>query len=284
MSLGPRGTFFSLSFPITAPLHFHLILLVVFLVSSSLSYLLTCSFHISLHLEWWSLSVHHMEDSHIISTIYLTDIGLEILSLRRSSRYREFWVALALGLVSTRYRHHPWGSFVHVQGMCICIYVKKKKMKRKEKISTCVYAHSILDNWVCILIFEGHVYRVCLLLRVRKWALWDPMLFVFALSYLIESEMSDLLLRTLGHCPFYYYIHCWCDFTSCLIWVDHHSFLYVHCFTLILTIAFDSFPSLHPLILLLQWPIPSLLFSLHHFCTSHYHLSPHWYYIHIGHS
>ncbi|RVW90697.1 hypothetical protein CK203_046460 [Vitis vinifera] len=41
-----RGTFFSLSFPITAPLHFHLISLVVFFVSSSLSYLLLVLFHI----------------------------------------------------------------------------------------------------------------------------------------------------------------------------------------------------------------------------------------------
>ncbi|RVW77814.1 hypothetical protein CK203_054459 [Vitis vinifera] len=41
-----RGTFFSLSFPITAPLHFHLISLVVFFISSSLSYLLLVLFHI----------------------------------------------------------------------------------------------------------------------------------------------------------------------------------------------------------------------------------------------
>ncbi|RVX16445.1 hypothetical protein CK203_006115 [Vitis vinifera] len=32
-----------------------------------------------------------------------------------SAKEREFWVALALGSVSIRYRHHLWGSFVHVQ-------------------------------------------------------------------------------------------------------------------------------------------------------------------------
>ena len=46
MSLRPRGTFFSLSFPITAPLHFHLISLVVLFVSSSLLYLLLVLHHL----------------------------------------------------------------------------------------------------------------------------------------------------------------------------------------------------------------------------------------------
>ena len=119
-------------------------------------------------------------------------------------------------------------------------------MKRKEKISTCVYVHSILNHWVCMLIFEGHFYRVCLLLRVCMWALWDPMLFVFALSYLFESEMSDLFLRTSSHCSFHHYIHYWCDFTSCLIWVNHHLSSYIHCFAVIFVIACDSSHSLHP--------------------------------------
>ena len=90
---------------------------------------------------------------------------------------------------------------------------------------------------------------------------------------LLENEMSDLFLETLSHCIFHHYIHCWYDFTPCLIWVDHHSSLYVHCFTIILAIAFDSFPSLHPLILVLQWLIPSLLLFLHHFYIFHYHFN-----------
>ena len=78
--------------------------------------------------------------------------------------------------------------------------------------------------------------------------------------------------RALGHCPFHYYIHCWCDFTSCLIWVDHHFFffLHIHCFAIILIIAFDSSPLLHPLFfsytdLFQVWYSP-----LHHSGTSHY--------------
>ena len=111
-------------------------------------------------------------------------------------------------------------------------------------------------------------YWVWLLVRVRMWVFWDPLFFVFTLSYLFESEMSDLLLRTLGHCPFHF--HCWCDFTPYLIWVDHHFSLYVHCFTIVLVIACDSFYSLHPLVLFLYWPILDLIFPLHHSYASHY--------------
>ena len=38
------------------------------------------------------------------------------------------------------------------------------------------------------------------------------------------SEMSDFLLGALGYCLFHHYVRNWCDFTPCLIWVDHHSF------------------------------------------------------------
>ena len=133
-----------------------------------------------------------------------------------------------------------------------------------------MYVHSILHHWACILISNGSPHRVWLLVRVCTWAFWDPIFFVFTLSYLFESEMSSLLLGAMGHCPFHHYIHCWCDFTPCLIWVDHHFSLYIHCFTIILVIACDSSHSLHPLILFLHWPIPSLIFPLHHSCTSHY--------------
>ena len=108
------------------------------------SYLISCVLHLSFfilsttcfasyspHPEWWSSSVHYMGDSHIISTIYPTDTDLEILSLRRSSCQREFFVTLVLGSVSIHYWYHFWGSFVYVQGMCICIYVKQKKIEKK---------------------------------------------------------------------------------------------------------------------------------------------------------
>ena len=96
--------------------------------------------------------------------------------------------------------------------------------ERKGKISTCVYVHSILHHWACILIFEGYFIEyvcwwefVCELSEILFF-------FVFTLSCILR-EMSDLLLGALGHCPFHHYIHCWCDFTSCWIWANHHSSL-----------------------------------------------------------
>ena len=115
-----------------------------------------------------------------------------------------------------------------------------------------------------------------------------PSILCIHLVVYFESEMSDLLLGTLGHCPFHHYVLCWCDFISCLIWADHHfslCFLFHHhprfCLWFIIFVL--------PLDIFLQRPIPGLLLSLYHFYTSHYqfdllHLSPHWYYIHIGHS
>ena len=102
------------------------------------------------------------------------------------------------------------------------------------------------------------------------WAFWDPIFFVFTLSYLFESEMSDLFLGTLGHCLFLHYFHYWCDFTPCLTWVDHHFSSYINCFAIILVIAYDSSYLFHPIVLFLHWPIPGLIFPLHHFCVSHY--------------
>ena len=107
-------------------------------------------------------------------------------------------------------------------------------------------------------------------MRVCMWAFWDPLFFVFTLSYLFESEMSDFLLGALGFFHFHHYIHCWCDFTPCLIWVKHHFSSYIHCFAIILVIACDSSHSLHPLVLFLHWLIPGLIFPLHHSCVSYY--------------
>ena len=85
--------------------------------------------------------------------------------------------------------------------------------------------------------------------------------------------MGDLLLGILDHCPFYHYIHYWCDFTPCLTWVDRHFSSYIHCFTIILVIACDSSRSLPPP------PSPHFFsytnifqvwYLLHHSCVSHY--------------
>ena len=68
-----------------------------------------------------------------------------------------------------------------------------------------------------------------------------------ASSYLFVREMRDLLLRTQSHCPFHHYIHYWCDFTSCLIWVDYHLSSHIHCSAVVFIVACDSSHSLHVL-------------------------------------
>ena len=92
--------------------------------------------------------------------------------------------------------------------------------------------------------FEGHfIEYVCWWELVCE--LSATLHYLYSCFIYFESEMSDLLLGTLGHCPFHHYIHYWCDFTPCLIWVDHHFSSYIHYFTTILIIACDSAHSLH---------------------------------------
>ena len=128
---------------------------------------------------------------------------------------------------------------------------------------------------------------VCLLMGVRMWAFWDPPCFVFIFIVYFESEMSDLLLGALGHCPFHHYIHCWCDFTPCLIWVDHYSYLcYLFHHHPRFRFWFIIFTS--RLILFLQQPISSLILYSHHHYTYHYqfillHWSPYRHHIHVRH-
>ena len=134
---------------------------------------------------------------------------------------------------------------------------------------------------------RGSLDWVCLLRGVRMWAFRDLSFFVFIFVVCFESEMSDFLLGALGHCPFHHYIHCWCDFTPCLIWVDHYSSL-CYLFHHHPRFRFWFIIFISPLILFLQRPISGLIFSLHHHYTSHYqfdlfHLSPHWHHIHIRH-
>ena len=127
---------------------------------------------------------------------------------------------------------------------------------------------------------RGSLYRVCLLLRVRMWSFWDPLFFVFALSYFFKGEMNDFLLRTLGYCLFHYYIHYWCDFILCLTWVDHHFSLYIHCLWFI---WFASFPC--PFLILTYYRFDISLASLLRISLLVWFasLSHYWYYIHIGH-
>ena len=112
MSLGPRSAFFSLSFFITASLHS---IISHWLCSSSLLlYSIYCLFCFIFFPEWWPSWVHYMEGSHIITTIYPTDTGSEILSLRMSSCPREFCY------FSTRERVYP--SLISSLGLILFMF------------------------------------------------------------------------------------------------------------------------------------------------------------------
>ena len=113
-----------------------------------------------------------------------------------------------------------------------------------------------------------------------------PSTFCIHLVVYFESEMSDLLLGTLGHCPFHHYIHCRCDFPSCWIWADHHSSLYslLHHHS---RFRFWFIYCVSPFVLFLQRPISrfvTLFASSLHISLSIWFASlPHYYYLHIGH-
>ena len=109
-----------------ATLHFHLTSLVVLFVSSYLFYLLLICI-IFFHLEWWSSSVHYMEGSHVISTIYPMDTDLGILSLRRSPHQREFVIYWYLR--ACLFIFDPvFGSSLYAFRACtVHLYVVKKK-------------------------------------------------------------------------------------------------------------------------------------------------------------
>ena len=138
-------------------------------------------------------------------------------------------------------------------------------------ISACVYVPSILHHWACISISEGHfIEYVCRWEFVCELSKTLHSLFSLCHICCLEWDMSNLLLKALGHCPFHHYIHCWCDFPLCLIWVDHHSFSYVHCFAIILVITSDLSSSFHPLFFSYSDLFQDLILSLHHSYESHY--------------
>ena len=128
--------------------------------------------------------------------------------------------------------------------------------------------------------------RVIFIEYVRYWEFVCelskiPWLFVLLCHIYFAREMSDLLLKALSHCHFHHYIHYWCDFTSCLIWVDHRLSSYIHCFAVIFIIVSLSFLSsfmLH----LIHFTSCSLLTATHlgfdtHFASSfHISLSVHF--------
>ena len=126
---------------------------------------------------------------------------------------------------------------------------------------------------MCILfsIIE-HVYwylRVTLLSMFVYESLYVsfPIPSILYIHFVLEWETDNLLL---GHCLFNHYIHWWCDFTPYfdLSWLSF--FFICSLFRHHTHYCFQFIPFVSPLVLFLQQPIPSLLFSLHHSYTSHY--------------
>ena len=156
MSLRPTGASFSHYFSYHHSIAFHHISLVMFFIPSSLFYLLLVLFHI-----FFTLSGALPQ---FIAWRIVTSFPLSITwtLIQRSLVWEGHLIWENFGSVSIHCWYHIWGSFVYVQGVRICIYVKKMMNEKKRKISTCVYVHSILHHWVCILILEGRVIEyVC---------------------------------------------------------------------------------------------------------------------------
>ena len=175
MSLGPTGASFSHYFSYHHSTAFHCISLVVFFISFSLSYLLLVLLHILSTLSGdppqfitWGIVISF--PLSIPQTLIQRSLVWEGHLVRESFCYLSTWGCAYPLLLSSLGFICLCSGYVHLY---IC-----KKNEKKIKISTCVYVHSILHHWACILMFRGHFYRVCSLLGVRMWALWDPMLFV----------------------------------------------------------------------------------------------------------
>ena len=150
-----------------ASLHFHLTSLVVLFVSSCLSYLLLICI-IFFHPKWWSSSIHYMEGSPVISTIYPTDVGPRILSLRRSHLQRKFMLHWHLRVCLSILTSSLGFLGLHSEHVYIC---KKKKSKCRD-----VWYSLSLSVYIGV---RGSLCWVCLLIGVRMSAPRDVSFFVF---------------------------------------------------------------------------------------------------------
>ena len=109
---------------------------------------------------------------------------------------------------------HLWSFFVYVQSMRICIYVKKKIEKEKKNNKRMCVVFSIIE---CVY-WCSRVTLLSMFVDGSSYVSFlRPIILCIHFVVYFESEMSDLLLGALGHCHFRHYVHCWCDFISCLI-------------------------------------------------------------------
>ena len=157
----------------------------------------------------------------------------------------------------------------------------------KRKISTCVYVYSILHHWVCILMFEGHLIEY-----VCRWEfvceLFEALHFLYSFFRVFWEWDEWLSLRSSVSLFFPHYIHWWCDFISCWIWVDHHysscSLLHHHSRFLLLIHPFHFTPCpllttthfqvYYPLCIIITHFIISLFFFIASLLLSYSHLAP----------
>ena len=137
---------------------FHHISLVVLFISSSLFYLLLVLLHILFTLSddpprfitWRIVTLFSLS---IPQTLIQRSLVWEGHLVRESFCYLSTWECVYPLLISSL-------GFI-----CLClgyVHLYIKKNERKRKITTCVYVHSILHHWVCILISKGYFIKyVC---------------------------------------------------------------------------------------------------------------------------
>ena len=216
-----------------------------------------------------------MGDNHIISTIYPTDTDLEILRLRRSSCQREFvcyfstWECVYSLLISSLGFICLCSGYVYLD---ICKKKKWWKGKKNKHMCVCAQYSPLLGMYIDV---WGSFLSSMFVIGSSYVSSLRSHVICIASSYLFVREMSDLLLRTPSHCPSHHYIHYWCDFTSCLIWVDHYLSSHIHCFAVVFIVACNSSHSLRILFSLYSDPSRVRYFasSLHislpvHFASS----------------
>ena len=148
----------------------------------------------------------------------------------------------------------------------------------KRKINTCVYVHSILHHWACILMFEG---------RFIEYVCWWELLcelsetlhYLYSCFIYFESEMSDLSLRSFVSLSFP-------SLHSLMMWL--HFMLDLSESSLLFVFFASPSSSSHPLSFSYSDPYSqfdtSCVSSLHISLSDHFSSSPrYWYHIHVGH-
>ena len=165
--------------------------------------------------------------------------------------------------------------------------LKKIKNENKRKISTCVYVHSILHHWVCILISKGHfIEYACWWEFVCEFSKILFSFIHFVISLWDWDEWPSPRGSGLLSLPSLHSLLMWLNSMFDLSWSSlffvYSLFRYHprHCFWFIL---FASPP--YSFLTLTYSRFDIFLASFLHISLSVWFasLSHYWYYIHIGH-